>query len=75
VVRPINSFFCKVIEFMLTTSPELVFHSAGVKKLICRRTSGFVTPSFEASQAARQVERLSKHHLSSRPPVRTGTTE
>jgi hypothetical protein len=24
---------------MLTTSPELVFHSAGVKKLIGRRTS------------------------------------
>ncbi|MFM1847495.1 MAG: hypothetical protein RL417_969 [Pseudomonadota bacterium] len=26
---------------MLTTSPELVFHSAGVKKLICPRTRGF----------------------------------
>jgi hypothetical protein len=39
VVRPLNSFACKVIEFMLTTSPELVFHSAGVKRLIVRRTS------------------------------------
>ena len=38
-VRPLNSFTCKVIEFMLTTSPELVFHSAGVKELIGRRTS------------------------------------
>jgi hypothetical protein len=32
VVRPPHSFTCKVIECMLTTSPELVFHSAGVKK-------------------------------------------
>ncbi|MFM1848087.1 MAG: hypothetical protein RL417_1561, partial [Pseudomonadota bacterium] len=32
MVRPLNSFTCKVLEFMLTTSPQLVFHSAGVKK-------------------------------------------
>jgi hypothetical protein len=41
VVRPLNSITCNVIEFILTTSPELVFHSAGVKKRIGRKSSGF----------------------------------
>ncbi|MFM1846882.1 MAG: hypothetical protein RL417_356 [Pseudomonadota bacterium] len=43
---------------MLTTSPELVFHSAGVKKLICRRTrtQSFAQSCASAPLACREFE-------------------
>jgi hypothetical protein len=44
---------------MLTTSPELVFHSAGVKKLIGGRTRGFGIGLGRGVCTASPVEQLS----------------